>query len=84
MDSYPSDGCTTITREVLELGKSRRDIAGTICWVDGGPLGLHNIIGLNEKAKEAVIASTPEEFIDKAVALGTDELSRTECCQGGA
>lgn len=76
LDSYPAGGCTT-TREVLELGKAVVTLPARLL---GGrwSLGLYNIIGLDEEAKKAVIASTPEEFIDLAVELCTNEKLRSK------
>ena len=80
LDSYPAGGCTTTTREVLELSKALVTLPARLL---GGrwTLGFYNIIlfGNNDyetTTKEAVIASTPQEFIDKAVALGTNETLR--------
>jgi protein O-GlcNAc transferase len=74
LDSYPAGGCTT-TREALELNKAvvtlpARFLGGR--WT----LGYYNVIGLDEEVKHALIASTPEEYIKLAVALGTNETLR--------
>jgi protein O-GlcNAc transferase len=78
LDSYPAGDCTT-TREVLELGKAIVTLPARLL---GGrwTLGYFDIIGLADDAKKALIASSEEDFIDLAVALGEDEseLRRVE------
>ena len=74
LDSYPAGGCTT-TREALELGKA------IVTWparLLGGrwTLGLFNIIGMNEDTKSRLVANSKEEYISKAVELGTNRLMR--------
>eukprot|EP00536_Pseudo-nitzschia_multiseries_P008923 jgi/Psemu1/257683/estExt_Genewise1Plus.C_2370016 len=74
LDSYPAGGCTT-TREALELGKA------IVTWparLLGGrwTLGLYNTIGLDEETKGHLIASSKEEYIAKAVELGTNRSLR--------
>ena len=74
LDSYPAGGCTT-TREALELGKA------IVTWparLLGGrwTLGLFNIIGMNEDTKARLVANSKEEYISKAVELGTNRPMR--------
>lgn len=68
LDSYPAGGCTT-TREALELGKA------VVTWparLLGGrwTLGLYRAIGLDEEARAAVVATSGEDYVAKATALG--------------
>ena len=74
LDSYPAGGCTT-TREVLELGKAVVTLPARLL---GGrwTLAYYNIIDLDMDAKEALIASSEEEYVDLAVALGADSAKR--------
>jgi len=74
LDSYPAGGDTT-TREVLELGKPLVTLPTRLL---GGrwTLGYLNNIGLNESTKKALIASTPEEYVNLAVRLATDTSLR--------
>lgn len=74
LDSYPAGGCTT-TREVLELGKSLVTLPARLL---GGrwTLGYYNNLGFQESTKEALVASTPEEYVELAVALGTNPVLR--------
>jgi len=74
LDSYPAGGCTT-SREVMELGKA------IVTWparLLGGrwTLGLYKTIGLDEDTQNQVIANSQEEYIAKAVALGTNTSLR--------
>jgi len=74
LDSYPAGGCTT-TREALELGKV------IVTWparLLGGrwTLGLYNAISLDEESKGHLIADSKEEYIAKAVELGTNNSLR--------
>ena len=74
LDSYPAGGCTT-TREALELGKA------IVTWparLLGGrwTLGLFNIIGMSEDTKSRLVANSKEEYISKAVELGTNRSTR--------
>lgn len=74
LDSYPAGGCTT-TREALELGKA------IVTWparLLGGrwTIGLFNIIGMNEDTKARLVANSKEEYISKAVELGTNRPMR--------
>mmetsp|Transcript_6920 Transcript_6920/g.12122 ORF Transcript_6920/g.12122 Transcript_6920/m.12122 type:complete len:752 (+) Transcript_6920:127-2382(+) len=74
LDSYPAGGCTT-TREALELGKA------VVTWparLLGGrwTLGLYNTIGLDSETRDLVIANSKEEYIAKAVELGTNQSLR--------
>jgi len=76
LDSYPAGGCTT-SREAMELGKA------IVTWparLLGGrwTLGLYNAIGLDENSKARVIANSKEEYIAKAVELGTTKVVRQE------
>ena len=76
LDSYPAGGCTT-TREAIELGKA------VVTWparLLGGrwTLGLYNIIGLEEETKTKLIASSKEEYITKAVEIGTNHTLRNQ------
>lgn len=70
LDSYPAGGCTT-TREALELGKA------VVTWparLLGGrwTLGLYNTIWLDDDTKNLLVANSKEEYIAKAVELGTN------------
>jgi predicted O-linked N-acetylglucosamine transferase (SPINDLY family) len=74
LDSYPAGGCTT-TREAIELGKA------VVTWparLLGGrwTLGLYNIIELEEETKTKLIASSKDEYIAKAVEIGTNSTLR--------
>jgi len=74
LDSYPAGGCTT-TREALELGKA------VVTWparLLGGrwTLGLYNVIGLDEETKRQLVANSKEEYITKAVEIGTNTTLR--------
>jgi predicted O-linked N-acetylglucosamine transferase (SPINDLY family) len=76
LDSYPAGGCTT-TREALELGKA------VVTWparLLGGrwTLGLYNTIGLDANAQTRVIADSKEEYIAKAIELGTNKKLRQD------
>lgn len=76
LDSYPAGGCTT-SREALELGKA------IVTWparLLGGrwTLGLYKTIGLDEATQTKVIANSKEEYIAKAVALGTNPSLRKD------
>ena len=68
MDSYPAGGDTT-TREVLEMGKPLVTLPARLL---GGrwSAAYMNAIGLEDATKEALIASTPEGFIERVVKLG--------------
>lgn len=74
LDSYPACGDTT-TREVLEMGKSIVTLPSRLL---GGrwTLGYLRNIGLEEDTQDAMIASTPQEYIDLAVKLATDSKLR--------
>ncbi|KAK1735357.1 hypothetical protein QTG54_013971 [Skeletonema marinoi] len=74
LDSYPAGGDTT-TREVIEMGKPLVTLPARLL---GGrwSLGYLSNIGLKEDTKRALIASTPEEYVDLAVQLGTDDTLR--------
>jgi len=74
LDSYPAGGCTT-SREALELGKA------IVTWparLLGGrwTLGLFNAIGLDAETQSKLVANSKEEYIAKAVALGTNRSLR--------
>ena len=74
LDSYPAGGCTT-TREALELGKA------VVTWparLLGGrwTLGLYNTIGLDDNTKNRLVANSKEEYIAKAVEVGTNRSLR--------
>lgn len=74
IDSYPAGGCTT-TREALELGKA------VVTWparLLGGrwTLGLYHTIGLDEDARNRLVADSKEDYISKAVELGTNRSLR--------
>jgi len=76
LDSYPAGGCTT-TREVFECGTA------VVTWparLLGGrwTLGLYNILGVTEETKQAVIASSKEDYIAKAIAIGTNHTLRQQ------
>jgi predicted O-linked N-acetylglucosamine transferase (SPINDLY family) len=70
LDSYPAGGCTT-TREALELGKAVVTLPGRLL---GGrwSYAYYQVIG-DDTLISSVVASTPEEYITKAVALGQDK-----------
>ena len=56
LDSYPAGGCTT-TREVLELGKPLVTLPAKLLgsrWT----IGYFNVIDLEEKTKEALVAAS--------------------------
>lgn len=74
LDSYPAGGDTT-TREVLEMGKPMVTLPARLL---GGrwSLAYMNTIGLKQSTKDALIASTPEEYINLAVKLATDNAFR--------
>ena len=74
LDSYPAGGCTT-TREVLEVGKPLVTLPARLL---GGrwTLGYYNVIDLAQEAKDALVASSTAEYIDMAVALGTNKTKR--------
>eukprot|EP00984_Skeletonema_dohrnii_P012431 scaffold5043_cov117-Skeletonema_dohrnii-CCMP3373.AAC.2 len=74
LDSYPAGGDTT-TREVIEMSKPLVTLPARLL---GGrwSLGYLSNIGLKEDTKRALIASTPEEYVDLAVQLGTDDTLR--------
>jgi predicted O-linked N-acetylglucosamine transferase (SPINDLY family) len=74
LDSYPAGGCTT-TREVLELGKALVTLPARML---GGrwTLGYYNNLGLQASTRQALIASTPAEYIDLAVTLATNPTLR--------
>jgi protein O-GlcNAc transferase len=73
LDSYPAGGCTT-TREILELGKA-------VVTLPASRLGgrwsyaYYQILG-DEDLNSKVIASSEQDYIDKAVALGTTQELR--------
>ena len=71
----PAGGCTT-TREVLELGRVVVTLPARLL---GGrwTRGYYHTIGIDEKTRSLLIAETEEEYIDKAVALGTNTKLRT-------
>jgi len=74
LDSYPAGGCTT-SREAFEMGKA------IVTWparLLGGrwTLGLYNIMGLDDDSKAKVIANSKEDYISKAVELGTNKELR--------
>jgi predicted O-linked N-acetylglucosamine transferase (SPINDLY family) len=75
LDSYPAGGCTT-SREALELGKA---IVTRPARLLGGrwTLGLYNTIGLDGDAMDRVVANSAEDYIAKAVELGTNPSLRT-------
>jgi predicted O-linked N-acetylglucosamine transferase (SPINDLY family) len=70
LDSYPAGGCTT-TREALELGKAVVTLPGRLL---GGrwSYAYYQILG-DDTLISSVVASTPEEYITKAVALGRNK-----------
>ena len=74
LDSYPAGGDTT-TRETIEMGKPLVTLPARLL---GGrwSLGYLSNIGLKEDTKNALIASTPEEYVDLAVQLCTDDALR--------
>ena len=74
LDSYPAGGDTT-TREVLEMGKPLVTLPARLL---GGrwSLGYLSNIGLKESTKKALIASTPDEYVDLAVQLASDDAFR--------
>ena len=74
LDSYPAGGDTT-TKEVIEMGKPLVTLPARLF---GGrwSLGYLSNIGLKESTQKALIASTPEEYINLAVKLGTDDKLR--------
>lgn len=76
LDSYPAGGDTT-TREVIEMGKPLVTLPARLL---GGrwTLGYLNNIGLKESTKHALIASSPEEYVEFAVRLGMDDTLREE------
>jgi len=76
LDSYPAGGCTT-TREALELGKA------IVTWparLLGGrwTLGLYNTIGIDEPTKKRLIADSAEDYIAKAIELGSNPAVRKD------
>lgn len=76
LDSYPAGGDTT-TREVLEMGKALVTLPARLL---GGrwSVGYMTTIGLEKLTMKRLVASTPEEYIDLAVKLGTDKTLRDE------
>jgi protein O-GlcNAc transferase len=75
LDSYPAGGCTT-TREALELSKVVVTLPARLL---GGRWTYAYYQRLQDSTlNEHVIAMTPEDYIEKAVALGRDEALRTE------
>jgi len=76
LDSYPAGGCTT-TREVFECGTA------VVTWparLLGGrwTVGLYNILDVTDDTKQAVIASSKEDYIAKAIAIGTNHTLRQQ------
>eukprot|EP00977_Amphora_coffeiformis_P018008 scaffold6074_cov167-Amphora_coffeaeformis.AAC.1 len=76
LDSYPAGGCTT-TREVLELGRAVVTLPARLL---GGrwTRGYYHALGVNEATLKVLIAESEEEYIDLAVALGTNATLRSE------
>jgi predicted O-linked N-acetylglucosamine transferase (SPINDLY family) len=75
LDSYPAGGCTT-TREALELSKVVVTLPARLL---GGRWSYAYYQMLEDSTlNEHVIATSPEDYIEKAVALGRDEGLRTE------
>eukprot|EP00804_Cyclotella_cryptica_P023508 CCRYP_012167-RA/>CCRYP_012167-RA protein AED:0.04 eAED:0.04 QI:92/1/1/1/1/1/2/146/712 len=76
LDSYPAGGDTT-TREVLEMGKALVTLPARLLggrWTEG----YMTTIGLEKQTMERLVASTPEQYVDLAVKLGTDKIMRDE------
>lgn len=75
LDSYPAGGCTT-TREALELSKVVVTLPARLL---GGrwSFAYYNILG-DDILNEHVIADSPEDYVRKAVRLGTEALLRKE------
>lgn len=75
LDSYPAGGCTT-TRESLEIGTVVVTRPGRLL---GGrwTYAYYNILN-DQVVKDHVIAESAEEYVEKAVALGTNETLRLE------
>ena len=71
----PAGGCTT-TREVLELGKAIVTLPARLL---GGrwTRGYYHTIGLDETTQSLLIAETEQEYIEKAVELGTNAKLRS-------
>ena len=69
LDSYPAGGCTT-SREVLELGKAIVTLPARLL---GGrwTVAYYNMMELDDDIERKLVASSPEEYIDLAVQLGT-------------
>jgi predicted O-linked N-acetylglucosamine transferase (SPINDLY family) len=76
LDSYPAGGDTT-TREVLEMGKALVTLPARLL---GGrwSVGYMHTIGLEKQTIKRLVASTPKQYIDLAVKLGTDKKLRYE------
>jgi predicted O-linked N-acetylglucosamine transferase (SPINDLY family) len=75
LDSYPAGGCTT-TREALEMGAPVVTLPGRLL---GGrwTYAYYKMLG-DEKLMNQVVASTPAEYITKAVELGVNTAARAQ------
>jgi predicted O-linked N-acetylglucosamine transferase (SPINDLY family) len=73
LDSYPAGGCTT-TREVLELGKAVVTLPARLL---GGrwSLAYYRILE-NEELNSHVVALNEDDYIQKALNLGTNQTLR--------